>query len=69
MPKKSRPPVPQKVSIEYKGKTYTGIYTVEKGVITVSNSLYGSNATQVVGSPPEVLARIMLRELVDQGKA
>jgi hypothetical protein len=67
MSKKRNPAVKREVSIEYKGKTYNATYTVEKGIITVS-TLYGKKATQVGGSPPESLARIMIRELVDEGK-
>ena len=67
MPKKRPAPVMREVSIEYKGKNYRATYTVEKKLITVG-TLYGSKTTQVGNSPPELLAHIMLRELVDEGK-
>jgi hypothetical protein len=51
------------VEIEFEGKTYTGSYTVEQGMITVSN-LYGRKVTQVGSSSPASLARIMLAEIV-----
>ena len=52
------------VSFEHDdGKTYTGSYTVESGVVTVTSS-YGSKATQLGRTQAEQLARLMLRELV-----
>jgi hypothetical protein len=46
------------------GVTMSGTYSVEDGIITVTTAL-GTKSTQVADSPPEVLARIMLRELLD----
>lgn len=54
-----------KVSIERDGQTYQGWYVVEQKVITVSTS-WGEKSTQVGGLRPESLAKIMLRELVDE---
>lgn len=53
----------REVSIERDGKTFTGHYEVTKGIITVT---YGwkSKTTQVGGTPAEILARILLSELV-----
>jgi hypothetical protein len=45
-------------------KLLTGRYTVQGGLVTVT-SPHGRKATQVGGSPPAMLARIMLRELAD----
>jgi hypothetical protein len=45
-------------------KMLTGSYAVRDGIITVTSEL-GKKATQVGGSPPKVLARMMLRELAD----
>ena len=56
-----------KISVELDGKTYTGSYNVKRGVVTVS-TLKGHKSTQVGGSPPEVIARMLLRELVSEGK-
>jgi hypothetical protein len=67
MRKQKHPPfIP--VSIEWEGKKYAGSYYVEKGMITVSGS-WGQKSTQVGNSPPELLARIMLRELAQEAKA
>lgn len=62
----SRPSFP--VSIELEGRTYSGRYRVERGVITVSTTS-GSKTTQLGRLPEEALARLLLRELVDEGKA
>ena len=59
------------VSIEIEGRTYTGRYVVSgQGsgrTVTVSTPLYGSKTTQVGGSPPETIARMLLRELIQAG--
>ncbi len=45
-----------------------GHYVVERGMIKVSTTLLGSKETQLGSSPPEALARMMLRELVADSK-
>ena len=52
-------------SVEHDRKQYTGSYTVESDVVTVS-SMYGSKSTQLGGSPSERVASWLLRELVTQ---
>ncbi len=54
------------VTIEKNGTTYTGFYTVEAGMVTV-RALYGTRTTQIGGSTAGVVARMLLRELVDLG--
>jgi hypothetical protein len=60
------------VAIEFEGRTVTGTYTVWSGIITVT-TIHGTKTTQVgdLGSPGALdgLARIMLRELAQEGKA
>lgn len=56
------------ITVESEGKTYTASYNVSKGVITVSTGL-DSKSTQVGGLPPEHLAKLLLRELIREGKA
>jgi hypothetical protein len=59
------------ITIQFEGRTVTGFYTVWAGVITVSTAL-GTKATQLGGMGPTAidgLARIMLRELAQEGKA
>jgi hypothetical protein len=61
----------RKVTIDFDGRTITGAYTVWSGLITVSSAL-GKKTAQVGGSrSPDArdeLARIMLRELAEEGK-
>jgi hypothetical protein len=68
MPRKSapRPPVRSDVECELDGKTYRGTYEVSRGLLTVSWA-YGSKSA-APGAAPNVLARIMLRELVQDAK-
>ena len=62
----------REVSTDFEGRRVTGVYTVWSGVITVSTEL-GRKARQVGGSGSpaalEGLARIVLRELAQDGKA
>ena len=55
-------------SIEKDGKTYSCSWRVEKMMITVSSSL-GEKTMLLGASPPELLAKYILRELVDEGRA
>ena len=64
----NRPEKASVIAIEKDGKTYRGSYRVSRGILTVT-SLYGEKSTQVGGLAPEVLARILLLELVDAGAA
>jgi hypothetical protein len=60
----------REITLQFEGRTVTGFYTVWAGVVTVSTAL-GTKATQVgdMGSAIDGLARIMLRELAQEGKA
>ena len=51
------------IEIEDFGQQHRGTYTVNQGVVTVE---YGgrTKSTQVGGSPPATLARVLLGELV-----
>lgn len=51
------------VIIQYKGKDYTGFYSIDEGIIKV-HSVYGEKATQLGSLAPRVLAQMLLRELV-----
>ena len=66
----ARKPAPpsRPVEIEDRGKTYTGHYVVDGGVVTVSVPLVGQKSTQVGGASPETVARWLLRELVSERK-
>ncbi len=58
----------KEVTINIGDQTYTGSYTVTGGkhpIVKISSE-YGTKTTQVGGSTPETIARIMLRELVEE---
>ncbi len=55
------------VTVAHEGKSYTASWHVEKGVITVSTAS-GRKSTQLGDSPPESLARMMLREAINAGR-
>ena len=58
-----------RIVIKIEGKEYDGTYEVTGGVVTVRTA-YGSQSTPMVGdTPPEVLAKMLLGELVREEKA
>jgi hypothetical protein len=50
------------------GRVISGTYGYSDRYVTVKTAL-GSKTTQIGGSPPRILAQIMLRELANEGKA
>ena len=56
------------VRVVVDGRIYTGQMKTKRGLVTVTTP-YGARTTQVGGSPPEIAARTMLRELVKAEKA
>jgi hypothetical protein len=61
-----RKPVPlaETVSVQSGGQTYWGEYTVEHGFVTLYCE-HGCLTAQLCGSPPVVLARRMLCQIVE----
>ena len=57
------------ITIERDGKTYTGEYRVEKGMMEVTTTAGGRKRTQLGGTPAKALAHLLLSELVSEGKA
>ena len=55
------------ISIEFEGKTYSAIYTLETGVVEVS-SLYGSEATLQGGSDARNIAGVVFRAILQGAK-
>jgi hypothetical protein len=51
------------IEIDFGGKTHRITYAVSKGLITVWSG-FDSKSTQLGNSPPEVLARMMGKELL-----
>jgi len=56
-----------RVTIKIGNQEHSAPYSVERGIVTVRHPLYGSRSTQVGGSPPETIARMLLREIVSKG--
>ena len=69
MPKRRAERIPRTipVSIELGGQTYEGTYFVSQDMITVSSG-WGTRTTQLGGTPPYELARMLLAEIVHQKK-
>jgi len=53
----------KEIIIELNGKRFAGRYIVKNRIVTVTSG-FGEKSTQVGGSNPESLARIILEELV-----
>ena len=60
---RGNPIPPTEVSIERDGSVFSGIYTVEEGMVRVS-SIFGSKSTQQGGSPAGAIAKMLLMELI-----
>lgn len=60
----------KEITIEFEERTITGRYSISQGIVTVISDEGGSKSIQVAGTPHilEGLARIMLRELAQEGK-
>ena len=57
------------ITIEREGKTCTGEFRVEKGMVEVTTETGGYKSTQLGASPADSVARLLLSELVREGKA
>jgi hypothetical protein len=55
------------LEVEFEGETYKVTYSVAARMVTVSTA-YSSKTTQLGGSTPEQLARIMAKEVLRQDK-
>ncbi len=55
--------VTREFSVEIEGKEHIGRYFVDRKVITVTSEL-GQKSTQLGGSKPEDIAKLLLSELV-----
>jgi hypothetical protein len=56
------------VTIERDGKTYSGHFRVDGGTLIVTTAA-GRKSSPLGQASPEVLARVLLREMVWAGKA
>jgi len=57
------------ITIEHKGRRVPGWWWVEEEGMVEVWSRRGRKITQIGGSPPAALAKLMLRELAKEGKA
>lgn len=57
---------PTAIKIEIDGKTYRGSYEIDEDDIITVSSAHHSKHTQAGNTPPDGLAKIMLRELIEQ---
>ena len=59
------------VDIEIEGQSYTGSYQINDGKrpreMMVTSARFGSRTTELGDTPPNLLARMLLRELVLKG--
>ena len=66
--RKTKYPTHVPISIEYDGKQYAASYYVEKGMVTLWSAVWGSKSAVIHQSPEQLLAEIMLREVLDAAK-
>jgi hypothetical protein len=59
------PLIERHVEIDIDGTRYVGRYSVQSGGVTVNYGAF-SKATHIVDSPAEMIARMLLRELVEE---
>ncbi len=52
------------VSVTTDGTTYPATYELKQGVVTVRTDI-GTRSAPVGNSPPDVVARMLLRELIE----
>ena len=63
-PKKTKPPRPyQEIECQFDGKTHYGKFYIWRGWLTLSCDV-GHKSAPLNGSPPEILAKMLLGELI-----
>ena len=58
-----------KVSIKFAGRSVTGSYALEEGMVKVRSASGDEKTTQIGNLPAIVIAKMLLRELAAEGKA
>jgi hypothetical protein len=58
----------QKVTAEFSGQPVSGSYAIEDGMVKVK-TLHGEKATQIGPFNPQWIARRLLQELAEEGRA
>lgn len=56
------------INVEFEGEQYWGTYSVSSGRVNVQ-SHYGSKSTQVGNSDAKTIAKMLLREILQEAKA
>jgi hypothetical protein len=64
----SRPSAVKTITVTINGSEHHGTYFVQGSAVHVQSKV-GAKATQVGGSPPEMIARLLLSELVRAASA
>jgi hypothetical protein len=59
-----RPPVARSVQIEVDGQRHEGTYRVDGSVVAVESLLLGNRRGPLGDGPPEIVAKLLLLELV-----
>ena len=59
-----RPPVGKTIQIEVNGERFEGTYSVDGSVVCVDTLLLGGRRGTVTDGSPEIVARVLLLELV-----
>ena len=58
----------QQITAEFSGRPLSGSYAIEDGMVKVKTP-YGEKATQIGSFNPEWVARRLLEELAEEGRA
>ena len=56
------------VTVKMDGVTHVGTYYVQNQMVYVEHLMFGSKATQVRGTKPELMAWLLLSELVREAR-
>ena len=51
------------ISVTIEGTTYPAMYELKRGIVTVRTDI-GTRSASMGNSPPDVVARMLLRELI-----
>ena len=63
--KRERPPIIRDVQLERDGQVHIAKYTINGPLLTVSSVTLGAKSARIGATAPDVLAKMLLRELVD----
>ena len=55
------------ISVTIEGTTYPAVYELKRGTITIRTDI-GTRSARISNSPPDIVARMLLRELIQVEK-